>query len=174
MEGWRRDQTFDRTGLPWINPSPNLRSVDAALLYPGVGLLEATNVSVGRGTDRPFELVGAPYVDGARLAAVIGELALPGVRVSATSFVPSSATFAGERCGGVAIHVENRATLSPVKLGIGLALALARLYPGEWQAKNLRLMVGHEPTVAAVARGDALESIVSAGQPGLLSFIDLR
>jgi uncharacterized protein YbbC (DUF1343 family)/CubicO group peptidase (beta-lactamase class C family) len=174
MEGWVRDQTFDRTGLPWVNPSPNLRSVDEALLYPGVGLLEATNVSVGRGTDRPFELVGAPYVDGARLAAVLGALALPGVRVTPTTFVPASSTFAGERCGGVSLHVEDRARLSPVRLGLGLALALARLYPGDWQAKNLLLMVGHEPTVAAVERGDALESIVAGWQPGLAAFLEVR
>jgi uncharacterized protein YbbC (DUF1343 family)/CubicO group peptidase (beta-lactamase class C family) len=174
MEGWSRDQTWDRTGLPWLSPSPNLRTVDEALLYPGVGLLETTNVSVGRGTDHPFELVGAPYVDGARLAAVIGELALPGVRVTPTTFTPSSNTFAGERCGGVSIRVDDRARFSPVRLGVGLALALARLYPGEWHAKSLLAMVGHEPTVAAVERGDALASIESAWQPGLAAFLDVR
>ncbi len=104
VEGWRRAQLLDATGLAWIDPSPNLRSLDEALLYPGVGLLEATNVSVGRGTPLPFEQIGAPWIDGPRLAAALAEQRLPGVRFTATSFTPESSAFAGQRCEGVRIR----------------------------------------------------------------------
>jgi uncharacterized protein YbbC (DUF1343 family) len=174
MEGWRRAQLFDATGLAWVNPSPNLRSFGAALLYPGVALIEATNVSVGRGTARPFEQIGAPWIDGARLAAALTEQKLAGVRFEATSFTPESSAFAKERCGGVAITVTDRARLSPVRLGLAIASALAKLYPREWESKNLITLLGHEPTVQAVLRGESLEAIEAGYAPELARFVEER
>ena len=114
MRGWSRDLWYDETGLEWINPSPNMRSLGAAALYPGVGLLETTNVSVGRGTDTPFEVLGAPWLDGGRLAQVLNARAIPGVRFSPLHFTPSASVFAGERCGGVRLDVVDREALRAV------------------------------------------------------------
>src|SRR5690606_33844771 len=127
-EGWRRDEYFDATGLTWINPSPNMRSLAEATLYPGIGLLETTNVSVGRGTDSPFEVVGAPWIDGARLAAELNAAGLGGVRFVPIEFTPRESKFAGERCGGINIVVTERAAFAPVRTGLALALALRKLF----------------------------------------------
>jgi uncharacterized protein YbbC (DUF1343 family) len=174
MKGWRRELTFDRTDLRWVNPSPNLRSVDEALLYPGVALLEATNLSVGRGTDRPFEQVGAPFVDGARLAAALGEARLAGVAFAATTFTPASSTFAGQRCGGVTVRITDRARFEPVRAGLAVAQALGRLYPSDWQSKNVLLLLGHQPTYAALVRGDPLDALAAGWRPGLDAFMEVR
>jgi uncharacterized protein YbbC (DUF1343 family) len=173
-EGWRRDMTFDRTGLPWRNPSPNLRSLDEALLYPGVALLETTNVSVGRGTDHPFERVGAPWIDGGALARSLLNEQLPGLRITPTSFTPTTSTFAGEPCRGVALQVVERARVEPIRLGIAIARALARLHPSEWQSKGYRVLLGHEPTLAAILRGEPVETIAEGWRPSLQSFLEVR
>jgi uncharacterized protein YbbC (DUF1343 family) len=174
LEGWRREQTFDRTGLVWISPSPNLRSVDEALLYPGVALLDGTNVSVGRGTDRPFEQVGAPFVDGARLAKELGDLRLPGVRFAEVSFTPKSGVHANEACAGVMIGVVDRAKVEPVRLGLAIAQALIKLHPAEFQPTSMRRMIGHEPTYAATVRGDPLDGIVASWKGDLEAFAAVR
>ncbi len=174
MEGWRRDELFDATGLPWVNPSPNLRGVDAALLYPGLALLEATNVSVGRGTAQPFEQLGAPWIDGARLAAALSAEGLPGVRFTATSFTPASSAFAGERCEGVRVAVEDRQRVEPVRVGLAIAAALLRLHPGVWEAKNVITLLGHAPTFTALLRGDAYEAMAAGWQHDLDAFLVLR
>src|ERR1700728_2210983 len=118
MSGWQRASYFDETGLAWTNPSPNLRSVTEALLYDGVGLLEGTNLSVGRGTDTPFEVVGAPYVDGDSLLRELQTEGVPGVLLSKATFVPSSSTFSGRPCSGVRISVTARRLLDPIHLGV--------------------------------------------------------
>jgi uncharacterized protein YbbC (DUF1343 family)/CubicO group peptidase (beta-lactamase class C family) len=174
VEGWHRGELFDATGLPWVNPSPNLRSVDAALLYPGLALLEATNVSVGRGTARPFEQIGAPWVDGGRLAAALAELRLPGVRFTATSFTPASSAFAGERCEGVLLRIEDRGRFEPVRAGISVAATLRRLYPEAWEAKNVLTLLGDQATFAALLRGASPDAMVSGWQPGLRAFLPVR
>jgi uncharacterized protein YbbC (DUF1343 family)/CubicO group peptidase (beta-lactamase class C family) len=174
MEGWRRGDTFDRTGLVWQNPSPNLRSVTEALLYPGIALLEATNVSVGRGTDTPFEHVGAPWIQGAKLAAALTAAGLPGARFTATSFTPKSSTFAGKACEGVEIRIEDRATFDPIRAGLTIARALMTLYPGDFQPKGLLLLLGNQATYDALVRGDPVESIVASWTPDLAAFAAVR
>ncbi|MEP7123363.1 MAG: exo-beta-N-acetylmuramidase NamZ domain-containing protein [Byssovorax sp.] len=174
IEGWKRADTFDRTGLVWTNPSPNLRSVTEALLYPGVALLEGTNVSVGRGTTTPFEHVGAPWIEGPKLAAALTAAGLRGVHFTATSFTPSSSTFSGKACEGVAIGVDDRAALDPIRIGLTLARALMTLYPADFQPKGLLLLLGNQATYDALTRGDPVETIVASWAPELAAFAPVR
>ncbi len=174
MEGWKRGDTFDRTGLVWQNPSPNLRSITEALLYPGIALLEATNVSVGRGTTTPFEHVGAPWMNGAKLAAELTAAGLTGVHFTATSFTPSSSTFAGEACEGVEIRLDDRATFDPVRVGLTIARALITLYPGDFQPGGLLVLLGNQATFDALVRGDPVEKIVASWSADLAAFAAVR
>jgi len=137
MEGWRRSMWFDETGQRWINPSPNMRNPTQALLYPGICLLEACNVSVGRGTDTPFEWIGAPYIDGLKLASAMNSKGLKGIRFYARNNTPNASKFAGEPCGGVAFIVTDRKKIEAVRVGCELAVELHRLYPQfEYQKVN--------------------------------------
>jgi uncharacterized protein YbbC (DUF1343 family) len=129
MENWSRDKWFDETGQTWINPSPNMRSLNQATLYPGIGLLETTNVSVGRGTDTPFEVVGAPWLDGQKLAKYLNERNIPGVRFIPIRFKPNASVFKDENLGGVNIVIVDRNEFKPVRTGIEIATALRKLYP---------------------------------------------
>lgn len=174
LEGWRREHTFDRTGLVWISPSPSMRNVDEALLYPGVALLDGTNVSVGRGTDRPFEQVGAPFVDAARLVKELTELRLPGLRFAEASFTPKSGVHANQTCAGVFIGIVDRGKVEPVKLGLAVAQALLRIHSLEFQPSAMRRMIGHEPTYAATVRGDLLDGIVASWKADLEAFAAVR
>jgi len=174
IEGWRRGDTFDRTGLVWYNPSPNLRSLAEALLYPGIALLEATNVSVGRGTTTPFERVGAPWIQGPKLAAALTAAALPGVHFTATSFTPTSSTFAGKPCEGVEIQLDDRAIFDPIRAGLTVARALLTLYPAELQPKGLLLLLGNQAAFDALLRGDPVEKIIAAWSPALAAFAPVR
>jgi uncharacterized protein YbbC (DUF1343 family) len=147
MTGYDRRAYFDETGLAWWPPSPNLRTVEQAVLYPGVGLLEATNVSVGRGTDMPFEVVGAPWIDGPALAAELAGAGLAGVSFKSIDFTPSDNRYKGVSCHGVRLRLEDRAAFDPVRTGIAMALALRKLYRDDWEAARLRRMLG-DPAVA--------------------------
>ena len=132
MQDWRRAAWFDQTGLPWVNPSPNMRSLNAALLYPGVGMLEYAKVySVGRGTDAPFEQIGADWIRGPLLAARLNQRAIPGVRVYPTSFTPAASNFSGKTVEGVRFVITDRNIFDSVRFGIELGVALARLFPGK-------------------------------------------
>jgi uncharacterized protein YbbC (DUF1343 family) len=150
LRGWWRAAYADETGLPWVNPSPNLRSVAEALLYPAVGLLEATNVSVGRGTDTPFEQLGAPWLDGTALAAALAADALAGVEFAATTFTPQSDVFAGKTCKGVRLTVRDRTHFEPVRTGLAIARELRRLYPQAWQFDKLDRLLVHPDTMRAI------------------------
>ena len=174
VQGWRRADLYDRTGLVWVNPSPNMRTLAAALLYPGVGLLETTNVSVGRGTDRPFEVFGAPWLDGRRLAAALTEARLPGVRFVPVRFTPKSSTHAGKECGGVQIFLDDWRQFESLPVGLAIAGQLRRLYPEQWQAKGYGRLLAHPPTLEALQRGDSPEQIMKLWQPGLERFRKLR
>jgi uncharacterized protein YbbC (DUF1343 family)/CubicO group peptidase (beta-lactamase class C family) len=170
MEGWRRSMWFDETNLTWINPSPNMRSLTEATLYPGVGLLETTNVSVGRGTDTPFEIVGAPWIQGDKLAEFLNQRGLPGVRFVPLRFTPKASVFKDEQCGGVNIIVVYRAVFRPLLTGIEMALALRKLYPNEWKVDSyLRLLVNAD-TLERVKRGESAQDIVSSWNSGLQEF----
>jgi uncharacterized protein YbbC (DUF1343 family) len=174
LRGWSRDLWFDETGLPWVNPSPNMRSLTAASLYPGVALLETTNVSVGRGTDTPFEVLGAPWMDGVRLARVLAARQLPGVRFTPTEFTPSGEPLAGKRCGGVRITVVDRDALRPVALGIEIAAALRDLHPTEWDRKNFNRLLADRGSWDRLEKGETAASIVASWRGELESFARTR
>ncbi|MEW5982658.1 MAG: exo-beta-N-acetylmuramidase NamZ domain-containing protein [Acidobacteriota bacterium] len=152
LEHWTRDAWFEDTGLPWVNPSPNMRNMVAASLYPGVGAIEASNISVGRGTDTPFEQIGAPWIDGPALAAELNRRNLPGVRFYPVRFTPASSRFAGDACQGVFIVVTDRARLRPVRLGIELAVALFRLHPDAFDVERVGRLFGAD-TVRRIRLG---------------------
>lgn len=150
-EGWRRGDWYDATRLLWTNPSPNMRRLTAAALYPGIGLLEMTNVSVGRGTDTPFELFGAPYLKAREFAAALNAAGLPGVRFVPVQFTPASSVFAQELCSGVQILLTDRDALDAVRLGVTLALTLRRLVPSQWQPEKLMTLLVNQKAYNAIA-----------------------
>ena len=170
MTNWRRAMWFDATGLTWVNPSPNMRSLTEATLYPGVGLLETTNLSVGRGTDTPFEVVGAPWLDGQRLAAHLNARRIAGVRFVPVRFTPRASVFQGQECGGVNLVVTDRAQFRPVLAGIEIAAALVKLYPAEWQVDKYDRLLVNADTLARLKRGEPAEEIARAWQPRLEEF----
>ena len=170
MEGWRRSMWFDETALTWINPSPNMRSLTEATLYPGVGLLETTNVSVGRGTDTPFEIVGAPWIQADKLADYLNQRGVPGVRFVPLRFTPNASVFKDQQCSGVNLIITDRAAFRPLLAGIEIALALRKLYPNDWQIdKYLRLLVNAD-TLERVKRGESAREIVASWNAGLQEF----
>lgn len=153
---------FDETGQTWVNPSPNMRSLTEATLYPGIGLLETTNVSVGRGTDTPFEIVGAPWIDGRKLAAYLNSRSIRGVRFVPVRFRPKASVFKDEECGGINIVITNRDEFNSVRAGYEIAAALRKNYPADWQVdKYARLLVNSE-VLEAVKRGDTPQMIENA------------
>ncbi|MCA8995243.1 MAG: DUF1343 domain-containing protein, partial [Planctomycetaceae bacterium] len=174
MQGWHRDDYFDATGLPWINPSPNMRSLAEAVLYPGIGLLETTNLSVGRGTDTPFEVIGAPYIDGVKLASELSQAGLPGVRFVPIRFQPASSKFSGEVCGGINIAVVDRSTFHPLRTGLTVAHVLRRLYPRQWETKSLNRLLADERTWKSLVDGKPVAAIQAEYQDELTDFLRRR
>src|SRR4026209_574131 len=167
MEGWRRSMWYDETNLTWINPSPNMRSLTEATLYPGVGLLETTNVSVGRGTDTPFEIVGAPWIQGDKLAEYLNQRSMPGVRFVPVRFTPNASVFKDQAFGGVIIIVTDRVAFRPLLTGIDMALALRSLYPNDWKVDSyLRLLVNAD-TLERIKRGESAREIVASWNAAL-------
>lgn len=150
VKGWRREEWFDETGIPWVRPSPNLRDMNEAALYPGVCLVEGTNVSVGRGTDSPFEQVGAPWIDGPRLAAALNARRIPGVRFYPTSFTPSASAFKGERCGGVFIIVTDREALRTARLGVEIASAIYRQHGAAFEIDGMIRLIGSAKAIERI------------------------
>jgi uncharacterized protein YbbC (DUF1343 family)/CubicO group peptidase (beta-lactamase class C family) len=170
IENWRRSMWFDATGLTWINPSPNMRSLTQATLYPGVGLLETTNVSVGRGTDTPFEVLGAPWMEGAKLASYLNARRIPGARFVAVRFKPTASVFKNEDCSGINIIITDRARFQSVVTGIEIAVALHSLFPSDWKVDSyLRLLVNSD-TLDRLKRGETAEELIRAWTPGLETF----
>jgi uncharacterized protein YbbC (DUF1343 family) len=149
-EGWARELWFDQTSLPWVNPSPNMRSLNAAALYPGVGFLEFCAVSVGRGTDRPFELFGAPYLDDRRFAAEMNAANLPGVRFMPARFTPTASVFANQECRGVQIVVTGRDGFNAIDVGLELARALQKLAAGNWKPEKAARLLFHPATLQGI------------------------
>jgi uncharacterized protein YbbC (DUF1343 family) len=174
MKGWTRDALFADTSLAWTPPSPNLRTPTAALLYPGIGLLELTNVSVGRGTDRPFERIGAPWIDAAKLAAALRDAKVPGVAITEVTFTPDASTFAGQACRGVAFSVTAPKELLAVRLGLAIAVALRRAHPAEWKASGLGTLLGHERALAAITAGEPLDRVLATFEPDTAAFAERR
>jgi uncharacterized protein YbbC (DUF1343 family)/CubicO group peptidase (beta-lactamase class C family) len=172
-EGWKRDQWFDQTGQPWIHPSPNMRSLEAAALYPGVGLHEAA-LSVGRGTDRPFELIGAPYIDDLILAETLNRAGLAGVRFYPIQFTPTYSTFLGQPCRGVAIVLTDRQALNAVAVGLEIALTLQRLYPGDYALDKIQHLLRHTPTIDAIRAGRSRAEILASWDADRAAFEQRR
>lgn len=170
MRGWERSDWFDETDLSWVDPSPNLRSLTEVTLYPGVAMVEGANVSVGRGTDRPFELLGAPWVDSRRLARYLNERDIQGVRFLATDFQPTSNRFQGETCHGVQIVLLDRQALDSPEMGVEIASALFKLFPTQFKLEDTLPLIGSRRVVDAIRAGDDPRSIALAWQDALRRF----
>lgn len=174
MSGWHRDQFFDETNLSWINPSPNMRSLTAALLYPGIGLLETTNLSVGRGTDTPFEHIGAPWLDGSLLAENLTRLDLPGVSFDAVTFTPDASKFSDQECSGVRFTITDRTVFEPLTTGFAIAAELRREYRSIWNADAYLRLLGNAATHDALKSGLTAGEIIDLYTPGLEAFLERR
>jgi len=174
MRGYARSQWFDQTGLRWTPPSPNLRTLDEATLYPGVAMVEGANVSVGRGTDTPFELVGASWIDPAAILSYLDDRKIPGVRFRSADFTPSAGAYAGRSCHGVRISLDDRLALDSPALGIELIAALHRLYPNDFKIDATLSMVGSRRTLDQIKSGVDPKQIVAGWQPELENFRILR
>jgi uncharacterized protein YbbC (DUF1343 family) len=171
MRGWERSDWFDSTGLIWVNPSPNMRSLNAALLYPGIGMLEGSKVySVGRGTDAPFEQIGASWIRGPVLAKYLNDRAIPGVRVYPAALKPTSSNFAGTAIDGVRFVITDREAFNSVRFGLELGVALAKLFPGNmtWQANEK--LVGNKAFLDAMSAGADPAAIERQNAAALESF----
>ncbi len=175
MQDWHRGDWFDSTDLPWTNPSPNMRSLNAAILYPGLCLLESSeNFSVGRGTDAPFEQVGADFTRGPQLADYLNKRLIPGVRAYATSFTPTESRFKGARIEGVRFEVTNRELFDPTRLGIELAAALQKLCPGKIDFARSRRLIGSDDVIRRLQAGEDPRAIQESYRDAVAAFAKLR
>lgn len=170
-EGWTREMWWDETGLTWVHPSPNMRSLTGALLYPGMGLLETTNLSVGRGTDTPFEVMGAPWIDARELAARLNGLQLPGIAFVPVEFVPDSSVYAGETCRGVHLVITDRSGFDPLLTGFSVAATLHRLWPGTWQIGEYLRLLGNRAVFERLCGGADGAEAVEASREGMADFL---
>lgn len=174
MTGWRRTDWFDETGLAWVDPSPNLRNLTEETLYPGLGMIEGSNVSVGRGTDTPFEVLGAPWIDSMKLAAYLNARDIQGVRFIPTDFAPDSSKFAREVCHGVSIVVLNRQSLNSPELGVELASALYKLFPSDFQIDKTLPLLGSQTVIDSIKAGEDPREIELSWQKALNQFREVR
>lgn len=169
-EGWNRKNFWDATGLQWTNPSPNMRCLTQALLYPGIGMIETSNISVGRGTDTPFEVIGAPWIQSRQLAAALNKQQIPGVAFVPIEFTPSSSKYVGEQCGGVNIIITDRAQFEPLIVGIAIAASLQKLYPNDWTGGKAITLLGNQQTLTAILAGQSVPEIQKQAAMGVDNF----
>jgi uncharacterized protein YbbC (DUF1343 family) len=162
MQNWRRRDWFDETGLPWVSPSPNLSSFRAEILYPGLEILQAGGVSVGRGTDRPFERIGAPWIHGGAFVEEMNRRSVPGVRFVADRFTPDSGLYKGEMCEGARVVVTDRASFESMRMGIEIAAALSKLYPSKFDVTKMIALVGNAETIRKLKAGETPAAIVAS------------
>jgi uncharacterized protein YbbC (DUF1343 family)/CubicO group peptidase (beta-lactamase class C family) len=175
MQDWDRGDWFDSTGLPWINPSPNMRSLTAAILYPGLCLMESSkNFSVGRGTDAPFEQIGADFLNGRELAAYLNKRLIPGVRIYPTSFTPTESNFKGKRIEGLRFVITNREVFDSTRLGLELAAAIQKLYPGRIDLSLSRRLIGSDDAIRRLGAGEDPRMIQQSYQDAVAAFVHLR
>jgi uncharacterized protein YbbC (DUF1343 family)/CubicO group peptidase (beta-lactamase class C family) len=175
MKGWQRGDWFDSTGQTWINPSPNLRNLQEAALYPALGLIETTNISVGRGTDTPFEQIGAPWIEQRELARYLNKRYLPGVRFVPVAFTPRAPyPYAGQVCHGVGIIITNRNVVDAPELGLEIASALHKLYGGKFQLAKIDTLLANAGVLHALLDGEDPQRIAEDWQPSLRRFELLR
>lgn len=175
MVDWSRGEWFDQTGLPWIDPSPNMRDLTAATLYTGTAMLEySENLSVGRGTGEPFHVIGAKWMDGPKVAAYLNNRNVPGVRAYPTEIRPEASHFAGQRIDAVRFIVTDRALFDSCRLGLEIAAALQKLYPGKIRFDDDRKLIGNDAVLAALERGEDPETIERGLRPALDRFLEIR
>jgi uncharacterized protein YbbC (DUF1343 family) len=174
MENWQRRMWFGDTGLPWVNPSPNLHSPEAEILYPGLEILQAGGVSVGRGTTRPFQLFGAPWIHGEEVAASLNRRAIPGVRFEPEKFTPDSGLHKGELCEGIRVVLKDRDALQSMRMGIEIASALGKLYPGKFEAAKMIFLVGNAATIKQLVEGGDPVAIAADWNSELQAFRKVR
>jgi uncharacterized protein YbbC (DUF1343 family) len=163
---WRRDAWFDETGLPWVNPSPNMRNLIQATLYPGIGAFEGTNLSVGRGTDTPFEQIGAPWIDGVALAEALNARRIPGIRFYPVRFTPTASKFANEACQGVFAIVTDREALRPVRVGVEIAAALHKLHGARFELERSDRLFGSKDGISRIRAGEDPAAIARSWSAG--------
>ncbi len=169
-QGWKPSQCWDQTGQTRINPSPNMRNLNQALLYPGIGMLEMTGLSVGRGTDTPFEMLGAPWIDQQSFAIQLNGLSLPGVTFIPVQFTPHSSKFAEQRCGGVQILITDRKAIQSTSVGLGIAVVLRRLYPNDWDTKGLDVLMVNKATKDGILQQKSLSEVKAISMGGVNDF----
>lgn len=174
MTGWDRSDWFDETGLEWVNPSPNLRNLTEEVLYPGLGIIEGANISVGRGTDTPFEVLGAPWIDAKRLSDYLNARGIEGVRFIPTEFTPTDSKFAHQLCHGVSIVLLSRRALDSPELGVEIASALYTLYPSQFEIDKTSLLVGSHEVIYAIKAGKDPRGIELQWEEQLSAFLPTR
>jgi uncharacterized protein YbbC (DUF1343 family) len=174
MKNWHRNYFFESTGIKWIPPSPNLRTIKGSILYPGIEVLQNAGVSVGRGTETPFEEFGAPWLDGDEVAAALNARNLPGLHFAGKPFIPIAGLYAGQRCGGVSMRVTDRAKVRSMRVGLEIAAILQKLYPKQFDVSKLIELVGNSETVQQVQAGVPPEKIVASWSDGLTAFDQVR
>jgi uncharacterized protein YbbC (DUF1343 family) len=174
MQNWQRRMWFTDTGLPWVNPSPNLRSPTVEILYPGLEILQAGGVSVGRGTNHPFEVFGAPWIAGVELASYLNGRKIPGVRFEPEKFTPDSSLFKGELCQGVKVVLGNRDALESLLMGMEIATALGQLYPGKFEVAKMIELIGNASTIKSLDEGKDPVSILASWDSDIENFQNIR
>jgi len=174
MKNWHRNYFFESTGIKWIPPSPNLRTTKGSILYPGLEILQNAGVSVGRGTETPFEEFGAPWLTGEDVAAALNERHLPGLNFAAKPFIPIVGLYSGQRCGGVAVRVTDRFSARSVRMGLEIATILQKLYPKQFDPEKLLLLIGNSDTIQQLQAGVAPEKIVASWSTALTAFDQIR
>jgi len=174
MKNWHRNYFFESTGSRWIPPSPNLRTLKGSILYPGLEILQSAGVSVGRGTEAPFEEFGAPWIDGDDIAAGLNAKNLPGLRFSNQPFIPVSGLYAGQRCGGVAVKVTDRAAVRSMRMGLEIAALLQKKYPQQFDSSKILQLIGNDQAVRDLQAGVSPEQIVRGWAAALAAFDQVR
>jgi uncharacterized protein YbbC (DUF1343 family) len=175
VKGWQRGDWYDSTSLLWINPSPNLRNMDEATLYPGVGMIETSNISVGRGTDTPFQWIGAPWIDATQLAAALNHRFIPGIRFVPTQFTPMAPyPYKGQVCQGVQFVITNRNVFDAPELGLELAAMLQKLYPSQFHLDAIHSLVANRATMNALDKNEDPQRIAETWRQGIVQFKQRR
>jgi uncharacterized protein YbbC (DUF1343 family) len=174
MKNWHRNYFFESTGARWIPPSPNLRTLKGAVLYPGIEILQSAGVSVGRGTETPFEEFGAPWINGEEVAAALNERHLAGLRFANQPFIPVIGLYSGQRCGGVGVRITDRQAVRAMRMGMEIATILKKLYPDKFDPEKLLVLVGNADSIRELQAGTPPEKIEESWDAGLATFDELR
>jgi uncharacterized protein YbbC (DUF1343 family) len=174
MKNWHRNYFFESTGIRWVPPSPNLRTMKGAITYPGLEMLQNAGVSVGRGTQTPFEQFGAPWMDGEKVAAALNAVGLPGVSFVAQSFIPVSGLYMGRRCGGVSIRIGDRGAVRAMRLGMEIAALMESTYAKDFDVDKTITLLGNAETVQKLKEGVSAGEIVDSWQRSLAEYEPTR